>query len=930
MRPERTFLGWDRPLPLQAAEWLLERAGNGSWPDLSRWLLIVPTRQSGRTLRGALCLRRPEGFLAPRLVTPMELYGEGRTMAGKVAGPTARLWAWTQLLLAEEGMEEMALFPREAFERDFSWALGVAKSLCQAQDLLSEAASTFSSVQGVGGHPEPELWIRLARLEERYRAILAGAGLRDPMETRLKALREASWDFDVDQVALIGCPDPHPLALRLLERVLPGEVCSVLIQAPEGISGGFDLWGRPDPIFWRRREMPFLPNTRIYAEEGEVMGRTADLVAANRSWDAVTVGVCASRLLPFLRLTLEERNIPAFDPGGISARGSKWASLFADLQELLQQRNLASFRRLLCHPAAAGWLGLRETGVVRSFLLGRLDRAASRTLLQEFRSATRQESALEPFVERAQRFLSEATVDPLGAIRSLLEDAFEPEGDSGSQRLLCDELEHALEEIEALGSSAKRRLDAAECLDLLIDRVSEQDLPEERPEAAVELRGWLELLWDDAPHLILAGFQEGSVPESVAHDFLLPSGLRERLGLRTDAEREARDAYLLETIATHRREQGRLDVLAARFSREGEPLFPSRLLLRCPPASLPERVRRVLEVRDSRLRHQPASTDSFPLAIGPLRWQGGKEISVTALRDYLACPFFFFLRRVKRWEEVERLPEELDAREFGALLHDVLADFGRADEMRECDRSEEIETFLRDTLSRRLRQRFPEGIPPVVGLQARAIQGRLAAFSRVQVKEVLQGWRTIAVEEPFELRIGGWTLDGRIDRVDRDSEGRIRLLDFKSAERAVSPESAHLLAAEKGRGPAAALFLREGRELRWKDLQLPLYAAAWRLREADCPDLRVAYVALPKDREKVGVQEWEDWSRELEREAESCAARIVQAIEEGWFWPPERSAEWDREPWRFWFDGRPAEIVVPVRTASSTNLARPAGRIGAI
>ncbi|WP_196799615.1 PD-(D/E)XK nuclease family protein [Verrucomicrobium sp. 3C] len=909
MRPERTFLGWNQPLPALAAEWLLDRAGGCGCLDLSRWLLIVPTRQSGRTLRGALCLRRPEGFLAPRVVTPMELYGEGRSAAGKAAGPTARLWVWIQLLLSEEGGGENALFPREAFQPDFAWALRVAKSLCEAQDILSEGALSFARVREEGSHPEPELWLRLARLEERYRAILADGGLLDWMETRLEILRVASWNFDVDRVALVGCPDPHPLAVRLLERILRDEVCSVLIQAPEEVADGFDGWGRPDPAFWRRREMPFLPNTRIYAEEGALTSRAADLVAANRSWDAVTIGVCDSRLLPFLRLTLEERNISAFDPGGISASGSEWASLLADLRELLRQRNLASFRRLLCHPAAAGWLGLQQIGTERSFLLERLDRAASRTLAQDFQSAARQEPGLEPFVERAQRFLSEAEAEPLAAIRRLLEESFDGKGDAGSQRLLCEELELALEEMEALRSSAKRRLDAAEYLDLLIERICQQHLPEERPEEAVELRGWLELLWDDAPHLVLAGFQEGAVPEAIAHDFLLPSSFRERLGLRTNAQREARDAYLFEAIATQRSERGRIDVLAARFSREGEPLFPSRLLFRCPAAVLPERVRQVLDVRNAPQRHQPASTDSFPLVIGPLRWEGEKRISVTALRDYLACPFFFFLRRARRWEEFERLPEELNAREFGLLLHDVLADFGRADEMRECNQSEAIEAFLRDALRRELQQRFPEGTPPAVALQSRAIQGRLAAFSRMQAKEVRQGWKTLLVEAPFELRIGDWQLDGRIDRIDRDSEGRIRLVDFKSSERALNPEAAHLVASGKGQGPAAALFLWKGREFRWRDLQLPLYAAAWRLREASCPELRVAYLVLPKEREKAGVVEWQSWTRELEREAESCAARILQAVEEGRFWPPERSAEWDREPWRFWFDGRPAEIV---------------------
>ncbi|QSR84751.1 PD-(D/E)XK nuclease family protein [Methylacidimicrobium sp. B4] len=862
-------------------------------------------------LRGALCLRRPEGFLAPRVVTPMELYGRNRGVPERWAGPTARLLAWTQLLLSEQAADR-SLFPGGPAESNFAWALGISRSLCQAQDLLSEGGLTFSTAREAAGHFEPELWLRLAQWEERYRAILAGSGLRDPMEGRLEALKKGCWDFESDSVILVGCPDPHPLALRLLQAVLPERACSVLIHAPEAVACGFDAWGVPDPAFWQSRRLPFLPATRIYAEEGEIARRTADLVRAHRSREAVTIGVCDPRLLPDLRLSLEESGIPAFDPGGAPARGSAWPSLLADLRELLREKSIGAFRRLLCHPAAAAWMGLPENGAPRAFLLERLDRAASRTLARDFEGVARREPALAPFAEKVKRFLSEAREEPLATLRVLLEELLRQQGGGEGLRALSDELAAALEEMDALGGSALRPLDAAEALDLLTDRLARPSLPEERPQEAVELRGWLELLWDNAPHLILAGFHEGSVPESVTHDFLLPATLRERLGLRTNAQREARDAYLFEALVAQRRERGRVDLLACRFRREGEPLFPSRLLFRSSPEELPGRVRRVLEVRDSPPRAQPAASDSFRLQIGPLRWEGEKRLSITALRDYLACPFFFFLRRVRRWEAVEALREELDAREFGALLHDVLSDFGREEARKRCDRSEEIEECLRTLLSCRLRERFPEGFPSAVALQAKALEGRLAGFARAQAAEVRRGWTIVSVEEPISLAIEGWEIEGRIDRVDRDAEGRVRLLDFKSAERALSPRLAHLCAAAGSDGPAQALFDWRGKRLRWRDLQLPLYAAAWRRKNSGLSDLEVAYFVLPKDRAQAGVREWKEWSRELETEALLCAARILRAIEEGRFWPPADSLEWEREPWRSWFDGRPGELVSPL------------------
>src|SRR5690606_26051835 len=84
---------------------------------------------------------------------------------------------------------------------------------------------------------------------------------------------------------------------------------------------------------------------------------------------------------------------------------------------------------------------------------------------------------------------------------------------------------------------------------------------EDKRAGAVELLGWLELLWEDAPHLVVAGFNDGRVPEAVVGDPFLPESLRGRLGLKTNAERFARDAYVLQAIAQCRATGGRLDLL---------------------------------------------------------------------------------------------------------------------------------------------------------------------------------------------------------------------------------------------------------------------------------------------------------------------------------------------------------------------------------
>ena len=92
------------------------------------------------------------------------------------------------------------------------------------------------------------------------------------------------------------------------------------------------------------------------------------------------------------------------------------------------------------------------------------------------------------------------------------------------------------------------------------------------------------------PHLVVGGLNDGRVPEAIVGDAFLPESLRTRLGLKTNATRLARDAYLLQALASSREKGGRLDLFFGKRSLVGEPLRPSRLLLHCADEILPGRV----------------------------------------------------------------------------------------------------------------------------------------------------------------------------------------------------------------------------------------------------------------------------------------------------------------------------------------------------
>ena len=115
----------------------------------------------------------------------------------------------------------------------------------------------------------------------------------------------------------------------------------------------------------------------------------------------------------------------------------------------------------------------------------------------------------------------------------------------------------ALGEMEsAPGPLGEARHPASAAIEiLLLPRASGTRLAERAAEdepATVELLGWLELPLDEAPALVLTGFNEGRIPASVHSHPFLPDAARKRLGLPHDETRVARDVYAATVVLSTR------------------------------------------------------------------------------------------------------------------------------------------------------------------------------------------------------------------------------------------------------------------------------------------------------------------------------------------------------------------------------------------
>jgi ATP-dependent helicase/nuclease subunit B len=414
---------------------------------------------------------------------------------------------------------------------------------------------------------------------------------------------------------------------------------------------------------------------------------------------------------------------------------------------------------------------------------------------------------------------------------------------------------------------------------------------------AVEVLGWLELGLDDAPDLAVTGLDEGVIPASLPADPFLPDGVRRALGLLDDRRRLARDLYLLTLLASSRR---RLTLIAGRRSAEGEPLAPSRLLLRRPAGELAQAVTRFFE--DAPRSGVAAALGAWgaetgfdvprPGAAPPIASSPISSLPVTAFRDYLACPYRFWLRHVLGLQPVREPARELDAALFGRLAHDVLRRFAAGPE-RDATDERRIFAALEAELDAVVRARVGSAPLVAVRVQIAQLRRRLEVFARWQAGQARAGWRVAAVErrlvtrlevdgEPFEVR-------GQLDRVDLHFDGRWRILDFKTSDTPKKPEQAHR------RGPRG--------EKRWTDLQLPLYRRLALDAQHAEPGLAEQVAGAGSDPElgfyslskKLAAEPYAAaaWAEHELDEAEAVAAEVVRAIRRGVFWPPAEPPTWD-------------------------------------
>jgi len=895
-RVGRSFLGWDQPMLDVLSGWLLERK-----EEMVGMLLVVPTVQSGRRVRQELAGNG--GALSPEVVTP-SYFG----LHGDIGNHVAELTAWTDVLMKLDLEDMRGLFPRDPVGgENFGWAISMARQLLGVKNSLDEACLTLDEVSRRS--PEGERWADFVKLERKVDRFLA-----EWMGSR----KGFQLGEGVKRVVIAGVSDLNGYARNVLQRLLDSGVrVDVLVYAPDFMKGRFDEWGCVEVDVWCKETIP-IPSWEediILVEDPEQASKWLLKDIAEKGSSNISLGLCDRDLGGQVERVFRKSGWNLYNPEGRSLESSGFFQFLRSLLDWLQPWRPVE--------ALIGMLRLEEGDSLlngelgRLFLVKELDSLSVDTLLESIKDAVWRvkDAEVKKTVDSILLATEELEKGGVYSLRLWVSKALGC-GDERVAEGLVDPLVKVFDTLERIEAN-RGRMPLRQIVELVLQGLSDQVVYDDAAGCVLDLEGWMELMFDGAKEVYLIGLHEGCVPDQVQEDSFLPEGFKEVLRMNGSRFRYARDSYLMHSLLMGRE---KVKVILTKVNENGDPKTPSRLLLKSNGEDLALRVKKLFggaeeKVVNARLwkRDWTLNLDKIENIYAVREGERVASLSPSAIRDYLSCPMRFYLKRILKMKRYEARKREMNAMDFGNVVHEAVELFGRDEGVRDSDSGEEIAKYFDKVLDEIAVKFYGFQANLAVRIQLESARERLRAFAYEQAEDRRKGWRIEHVEFKIGRSAGDdevlWDVAGHpitmmLDRVDRlEGTERLRVLDYKTSAKGKKPLHAHLQAWKEeenrpqlGELVQAVMGAYKPVACRWQNLQVPLYT--WFAQDYFKLDSipEVGYVNLPKAVSETRFEVWEGFGEEFLESSKVWTIEAVKRIERGDFGSPaiySKNENWD-------------------------------------
>jgi CRISPR/Cas system-associated exonuclease Cas4 (RecB family) len=312
--------------------------------------------------------------------------------------------------------------------------------------------------------------------------------------------------------------------------------------------------------------------------------------------------------------------------------------------------------------------------------------------------------------------------------------------------------------------------------------VAHQDVPfTGTPLRGLQVLGLLEtrgLRFDD---VYLLNANDDVLPGRDGTDMLLPQQLRESLGLETRRDRDALSEHYFNLLISGAK---RVHIFYEESGENDKSRFVEKLLWGRQKRDKTYSSDAYIEAVRYRVKLASDTVPSIPKSDKTLAVLNGFTYSASALDTYIHCPIQFYYRTIMRLEEREEATDDLDNRDVGLFVHEVLKKFYEPFKGRKL----ELQDLDTDRMGKLVDESFAQkfGIEPAgaVYLLKRQIRRQLQTMlTDYQQKVIQQSEVTLnGVEERFTIQALGARFEGRIDRIE-ERDGKIMILDYKTGVR---------------------------------------------------------------------------------------------------------------------------------------------------
>ncbi|MDT8287528.1 MAG: PD-(D/E)XK nuclease family protein, partial [Elusimicrobiales bacterium] len=301
------------------------------------------------------------------------------------------------------------------------------------------------------------------------------------------------------------------------------------------------------------------------------------------------------------------------------------------------------------------------------------------------------------------------------------------------------------------------------------------------------------------------------LPASRKEDTVLSHFVREGLGLSTYKTRERLSRYYFTALLSGAREAHLFYKDSAEQERSP---FAERLAWDLERAGGKPDEREV-HLRVNFSQAEPRAAAKTPELTAALK---KREFSPSAVNAYLECGLRFYYRYALGLDEKGEISGELEQRDIGTVVHEVLEDFFKSRAGRPLEIKEEDYAAALESAGRVFDARLKGHNAGFEYLIKRQVERRLRDILDYH-RDNLAGIKVLACETELRAelgtRFGPVALRGFADRVD-ERDGVIHILDYKTGSRAAVPNWHKF-----------DLGMREDWPGTLKSVQLPFYALAY-------------------------------------------------------------------------------------------------------